>query len=204
MKFSALAPLAGALRASESGRKLSGAAVSARERLRARNFPNVTLTTQDGGKLRFYDDLLKDKIVTINFMYTSCTETCPLTTANLVKVQKLLGDRVGREIFMYSLTLDPEHDTPEVLKKYAEMHHVGPGWLFLTGKYDDLELLRRKLGFVDPDPVVDKDRTNHIGTVEYGNEPLQLWAACPGLAHPEWIAKEISWMIRPRDRVARK
>jgi protein SCO1/2 len=115
-----------------------------------------------------------------------------------VKVQQLLGERVGRDVFMYSLTIDPKNDTPAVLKKFAEKFHTGPGWLFLTGKADDLELLRVKLGFVDPDPEVDKDRANHIGTVEYGNEPLSLWGACPGLAHPEWIAKEISWVINAR------
>ncbi len=177
---------------------------SPRERFRELHFPNVPLTTHEGKQARFYDDLLKDKVVTINFMYTSCKDVCPLTTAHLVKVQKLLGDQVGRDIFMYSLTIDPQHDTPEVLKSFAEKFHVGPGWFFLTGKYDDLELLRVKLGFVDPDPKVDKDRANHIGTLEYGNEPLMLWGACPGLAHPQWIAKEISWVIQPGSRIKRK
>src|SRR5262244_4555241 len=76
-----------------------------RERLAERSFPNVTLTTHEGKKVKFYDDLLKDKIVIINFMYIRCQGTCPGTTANLVKVQKLLGDRVGKDIFMYSITL---------------------------------------------------------------------------------------------------
>lgn len=200
----ALAPFAGSLLASEPHRQWSPARVSPRERFRELHFPNVPLTTHEGKQVRFYDDLLKDKIVTINFMYTSCTDACPLITAHLVKVQKLLGDQVGRDIFMYSFTIDPKYDTPAVLKSFAEKFHVGPGWLFLTGKYDDLELLRVKLGFTDPDPQVDKDRANHIGTVEYGNEPLMLWGACPGLAHPEWIAKEISWVVRPDSRGARK
>ena len=194
----ALGPVASLLVAGEPGSPRSGAALSPRERLRDERFPNVTLTTHQGKQVRFYDDLLKDKIVTINFMYTSCKDACPLTTAHLVKVQKLLGERVGRDVFMYSLTIDPKHDTPAVLKKFAEKFHTGPGWLFLTGKDDDLELLRVKLGFIDPDPEVDKNRANHIGTVEYGNEPLSLWGACPGLAHPEWIAKEISWVIQAR------
>ncbi len=193
----ALAPFARSFLASGSDWRFSGATISPRERFRQLHFPNVTLTTHEGKAVRFYDDLLKDKVVTINLMYTSCAEVCPVTTAHLVKVQKLLGEQVGRDIFMYSLTIDPNHDTPAALKNYAEKFHVGPGWLFLTGKDDHLELLRRKLGFVDPNPEVDKDRANHIGTLEYGNEPLMLWGACPGLAHPEWIAKEISWVTRP-------
>lgn len=192
----ALAPFAGSLLGSASRPLSRPAALSPRERCRDLHFPNVPLTTHEGRHVRFYDDLLKDKIVVINFMYTSCKDACPLTMAHLVKVQKLLGDQVGRTIFMYSLTIDPKHDTPTVLKGFAEKFHTGPGWLFLTGKDEDLELLRVKLGFIDPDPQVDKDRANHIGTVEYGNEPLVLWGACPGLAHPEWIAKEISWVIQ--------
>ncbi|HZN00715.1 MAG TPA: SCO family protein, partial [Pyrinomonadaceae bacterium] len=78
-----------------------------RERLAERSFPNVTLTTHKGKKVKFYDDLLKDKIVLINFMYVRCDGKCPGTTANLVKVQKLLGDRVGKDIFIYSITLKP-------------------------------------------------------------------------------------------------
>jgi protein SCO1/2 len=152
------------------------------------------LTTHEGKAVRFYDDLIKDKIVTINLIYATCNKTCPTVTANLAKVQELFGDRVGRDIFMYSITLKPEVDTPEVLRKYAEVHGAGPGWLFLTGEPRDVELLRRKLGFVDPDPVVDADKSSHTGNVRYGNEALQLWAACPGLASPEWIARSISWV----------
>ena len=78
-----------------------------RERLAERSFPNVTLTTHDGKKVKFYDDLIKDKIVIINFMYVKCDGKCPGTTANLVQVQKLLGNRVGKDIFIYSITLKP-------------------------------------------------------------------------------------------------
>src|SRR5438128_1204818 len=76
---------------------------------RSRYFPNVPLWTQDNKKVRFYDDLIGGKIVVINFFYARCEKLCPKQTANLVKVQKLLGDRVGRDIFMYSITLDPKH-----------------------------------------------------------------------------------------------
>ncbi len=146
--------------------------------------------------MHFYEDLIKGKIVTINFFYAKCEGVCPLITANLVKVQRLLGERVGRDIFMNSITLKPEEDTPAMLKEYEEMHRIGPGWKLLTGKPDDIELLRKSLGFTNPNPVIDKDKSQHIGNIRYGNEPLMLWAACPGMAHAKWIAESISWVIR--------
>src|SRR4026209_1555209 len=85
---------------------------SAREKLQKRYFPNFELTTHEGKKVHFYDDLIKDKIVVINFMYANCQGVCMPVTMNLKKVQNLLGDRVGRDIFMYSITLKPEEDTP--------------------------------------------------------------------------------------------
>src|SRR5260370_14061418 len=171
---------------------------AARERVRKRFLPDVPLLTQDGKKVRFYGDLIKDRIVTINFIYTRCEGVCPGITSNLAKVQRLLGERVGRDIFMYSITLKPEEDSPRALKEYAKAHGVRPGWTFLTGSADDLELLRRKLGFTNPNPDLDKDKSQHIGNVRYGNEPLILWAACPGLASPDWIAESISWADRSR------
>jgi protein SCO1/2 len=190
-------PLARALSARVQG-PVPGGMIPAREKIRARYFPNVSLVTHEGRKVCFYDDLIKDKIVTINFMYADCEGICPRITANLAKVQKALGDRVGRDIFMYSFTLKPEHDTPAVLKEYAEMHDAKPGWSFLTGKPADMELIRRKLGFVDPDPEVDKDKSQHIGNVRYGNEALQLWGACPGLASPQWIVESIGFVNWPK------
>jgi protein SCO1 len=168
-----------------------------RERLAERSFPNVTLTTHEGKRVKFYDDLLKDKIVIINFMYVKCQGICPGTTANLVKVQKLLGNRVGKDIFMYSITLKPEEDTPEKLAAYAKAYKVGPGWQFLTGNPQDVELLRQKLGFIDRDPVRDANKSNHIGMLRWGNEPHTLWAGCPGSLAPGKIVKEISLVDWP-------
>jgi len=169
---------------------------AARERIRDRNLPNVALLTHRNRRVRFYDDLVKDKVVVMNLMYAECEVVCPGITMNLGKVQKLFGRRLGRDIFMYSITLEPEHDTPSVLADYAREHGVGPGWTFLTGAPPDVERLRRSLGFVDPDPVLDKDKANHIGNIRYGNEPLMLWAACPGMADAKWIAESISWVVR--------
>lgn len=170
---------------------------------RAGYFPNAILRTHENKPVRFYDDLIKGKVVLINFMYTNCEGLCPRQTANLVVVQKALGDRVGRDIFMYSITLKPEEDTPKVLQEYARSNGIKPGWLFLTGKPEDVEKLRQKLGFVDSDPIVDRDKAQHIGVVLYGNEALDRWAACPALTHPEEIAKYVLWMEPQRSGQAK-
>ena len=177
--------------------RASGGEKASRELTQARYFPNVELTTHEGRKVRFYDDLIKDKIVLINFMYADCEGICPGITANLLKVQKLLGNRVGRDIFMYSLTLKPEEDSPAELLHYVQMHHVKPGWVFLTGKPDEIDLLRRRLGFSTANPKLDKDKSNHIGMIRYGNEARQWWAMCPGQAHAEWIVESVLWMDGP-------
>jgi len=169
----------------------------ARKRIQEQHLPNIPLLTQDGKQVRFYDDLIKGKIVTINFFFSRCKDVCPLVIANLVKVQKILGDQVGRDVFMYSFTLKPEEDTVDVLKRHMEMHGVKPGWTFLTGAPKDMELLRRSIGFTNPDPRLDQDVNQHIGNVRYGNEPLMLWAVCPGMAHANWLAESIGWMVKP-------
>lgn len=172
---------------------------SARERIRKRHFPNVLLTAHTGKQVRFYDDLIKDKIVVINFMYVKCDGVCPGITANLARLQNLLGGRLGRDIFMYSFTLKPEEDSAEVLRRYASAYRVKKGWTFLTGTPDDMELLRRSLGFTDPDPRLDADKSNHIGNIRYGNEALQLWGSCPGLSKASWMAESISWVDWPKN-----
>ena len=169
--------------------------MSSAERRRTR-FLNLPLTTHEGREVRFYDDLLEGKTVLLNFFYTICTAEaiCPLGTANLVEVQELLEPRVGKDIFFYSITLDPENDTPGVLKSYARAFGVKPGWEFLTGNKEIIERLRRNLGYVDLDPVKDKDPSQHSGMVRYGVEPLERWAACPILSRPRWIARYLAWL----------
>jgi cytochrome oxidase Cu insertion factor (SCO1/SenC/PrrC family) len=92
----------------------------------AEYFPNILLTIHAGKTVRFFDDLIKDKVVMINFIYTSCPDVCPRETARLREVQKNLRDRVGKDVFMYSITVDPQRDTPEVLRKYAKRFDAGP------------------------------------------------------------------------------
>jgi protein SCO1/2 len=173
--------------------------IDPRERIRQRYFPDLVLTTHEGKKVHFYDDLIKDKIVIMNFMYAKCEGVCPPITANLVKVQKILGDRLGRDIFINSFTLKPQEDTPEVLKRYADTYKARKGWTFVTGTPADMETVRRKLGFTDPDPERDADKTNHIGNLSYGNEPLLRWGGTPGMSKPDWIVKMVSWVDWPKN-----
>lgn len=165
--------------------------ISPRELIHRRHLPNVELITQDNRKVHFYTDLVKDRRVVIQFMFARCKDICPVITHHLVEVQRLLKGRVGSDIFFYSITLSPEEDTPRDLKAFAKKHGVGPGWMFLTGKPDDILLLRRSLGFFYDNPKEDADRNNHSGMVVVGTEPLMRWAMCEGGANPEWIATVI-------------
>ena len=108
--------------------------------------PNLPVLDQDGNQFNFYDDLIAGKNVVINFIFTTCNDICPLTTARMALVQEKLGDAVGRDVFMYSISIDPETDRPAQLKNYAEAFRIGPGWKLLTGKPEDIAQIRYKLG----------------------------------------------------------
>lgn len=155
-------------------------------------FPNTRLHTHEGREVRFYDDLIRGKVVAINLMYTGCEGICPMATRNLLKVQERLGARVGRDVFLYSITLQPEHDSPRSLRHYAQTQGVKPGWLFLTGAPADIETLRFRLGFSDPDPEVDGDKTTHTGMVRIGNDAYDRWTMAPALGGPDPILATIN------------
>jgi len=174
----------------------------ARRRIQEQHLPNLPLITHEGKRVLFYDDLVRNKNVSMNFFYAKCDEICPLVMANLAKVQRLLGKQVGRDLQMYSFTLKPQEDSVDDLREHRKMLGALPGWTFLTGKPEDIETLRAAIGFKYPDPAIDQDKTQHIGNIRYGNEPLMLWSACPGMAHADWIAETLQWMIHPQvDRV---
>jgi protein SCO1 len=113
-------------------------------------FPNLPVVTQDGKTLRFYDDVIKGKVVVISFIYTNCPDICPLTTARLALVADQLGEAVGRDVFFVSMTVDPETDTPARLKSHAEAFTSNSGWLFLTGKPEDIRAINAKFGNRSP------------------------------------------------------
>jgi len=153
-------------------------------------FPNVPLITQNGRIVRFYDDLLKGKAVAINLIYTRCSASCPLETAKLVQVQRLLGNRVGKDVFFYSISIDPKHDTPEVLNAYAERFHVGPGWLFLTGTEEDIRLVTKKLGLSALTDAWSRD--GHQPTLMVGNEATGEWMRNSAIENPKFLATMMS------------
>jgi protein SCO1 len=153
-------------------------------------FTNVKLVDQDGKTVRFYDDLIKDKVVAINFIYTHCGDSCPLETANLSKVKKLLGDRVGKDIFFYSISIDPDHDTPKVLKAYSESFSTGSGWRFLSGKKADVTLIRKKLGLFR-DSIEASKLSEHSTSFMVGNERTGQWMKRSPFDEP----KTLAWIL---------
>lgn len=156
----------------------------------AEHFPNVTLRTQDNQQVRFYDDVVKGKkVVVINFMFTSCTELCPLAAANLANLQQALGEHAGRDVFLISISVDPKHDTPAALKAYAERLHAGPGWTFLTGNAADIELIQRRLG------AYPTDGTPHTGMAIYGNEASGSWSATPIIRNAAGMARIVLRLV---------
>lgn len=157
--------------------------------------PNVRLLTHEGKAVNFFDDCVRGRIVVIGMMYTACTRQCPPGTANMIAVRDKLGHRVGRDIHFMSLTLQPDIDSPAALRDYANRYGIrGPGWTFLTGKRDDVELLRRRLGFFDRDPAIDADLSQHSGMLRIGSEPVDRWLMMPALMPAEQIAYQIRTM----------
>lgn len=155
----------------------------------ANYFPNIMLMTQDGKKVRFYDDLIKDKVVAISFIYTHCKDSCPLETANLRQVQRALGDRVGRDVFFYSISIDPDKDTPAVLQEYARKFKAGPGWSFLTGNKEDIKLLRQKLGLYAEEEADGKRLGEHNISIMIGNEATGQWMKRSPFDEPKVLAR---------------
>lgn len=132
--------------------------------------PNVDVVDQNGRTLHFYDDVIKDKIVVISFIYTSCTDICPLVTSRLAQVQDALGDQMGKSIFFVSVSIDPERDTPAKLKDYAAAFQSGPGWLFLTGTQENMDEIRFKLGERSRNRI-----SQHSNDVVLGNDVTGEW-----------------------------
>ena len=158
----------------------------------ANYFPNVPLVTQDGETVRFFDDVIKDKVVVINFIYTHCPDTCPLETAQLVRVQEIMGDRLGKDVFFYSISIDPENDTPEVLREYRKRFKAN--WTFLTGNNEDIVKLRKKLGLYIAE-IQGEGSNNHNVNMIIGNQATGRWMKRSPFENPYVLADQIgNWL----------
>src|ERR1043165_6821348 len=157
-----------------------------------RYFSDVELIDQDGRKLRFYSDVLKNKVVAINVFFTTCTNICPPMNRNFERMQEAIGDSLGKDVFLVSITVDPETDTPARLKEYGRRFHARPGWLFLTGKKENVDWALYKLGQY----VETKD--DHTNIFIIGNEPKGLWKKAFGLAKAEELIKILDDVIADR------
>jgi protein SCO1/2 len=157
-------------------------------------FPDLVLRTQDDERVRLYTDLLAGKTVLVHFFYGDGRDgLCPAVTANLVQLQRLLGERCGRDVFMYSFTLAPE--APARLRAYRASYPITAGWSFLTGSAADLALCRARFGVADPDPALDREPARHVNVVLLGNEPHERWLGLPALSSPGALLEQL-------DRVA--
>jgi protein SCO1 len=152
-------------------------------------FTNLPVVNQHGEVLRFYDDVLEDKIVIISFIYTTCSDLCPLTTARLAELRDKLGDAVGRDIFFVSLTVDPERDTPEMMKMFADSFDAGPGWLFLTGEPENILRINYKLGDRSAEPG--RDLGDHRNEIVLGNASTGDWRRDSVLSDLDRIAMTV-------------
>ncbi len=166
-------------------------------------FPDVQLTTHEGKKVRFFTDVIKGKVVALNFIYTNCPDACALETARLREVQRILGDRVGRDVFLYSITIDPKHDTVKVLRKYAKRFQIGPGWLFLTGKDADIKLIRTKLGLYSEEEG-DNIKDHNLSFI-VGNQATGQWMKLSPFENPYVLATQLgswlqNWKMPPKEK----
>ena len=139
--------------------------------------PNTPIYNQDGKQLNFYNDLVKDKIVAINFIFTTCTASCPPLTATFRRVQQTAAER-GLDIKLISVSVDPTVDTPERLHDFAEKFKAAPGWTFVTGDKSEIDSLLNALG------VAVANKNDHTPMVMIGNDAVDYWTRAYGLSSP--------------------
>jgi protein SCO1/2 len=155
-------------------------------------FTDTVLINQDGQKMRFYTDLLKGKTVIIDSFFATCQGSCLPMNRNLEKVQEALGDRLGKDAVILSISVDPTVDTPTSLKAYAKKLNARPGWYFLTGDKENVDFVLKKLGqFVD-------DKQDHLNIFIIGNERTGLWKKAFGLAKSEELIKVVDSVINDK------
>jgi protein SCO1/2 len=152
-------------------------------------FTDTPLVDQDGRQLRFYSDLLKGKVVVINSFFTTCKDICPVMATTLAGLQEKISDRLGKSVYLISITVDPDADTPARLKEFAEHMKARPGWEFVTGRKDDLELVLRRIGQY---PEI---RESHMSLFLIGNDRTGLWKKALGIANPDDIISIVESVI---------
>ena len=146
-------------------------------------FTDTQLLTQSNRAVRLYSDALKDKVVLVNFVFTQCGDTCPLITARLVQVKKELGEAFGRDVRFISISVDPEHDRPEDLERFAKKFEaVHPEWWFLTGEKANVDLVLKKLGGFTA------ERESHLTAIIIGNAAQARWKRVRPDAPPKFVA----------------
>lgn len=150
--------------------------------------PDVPVVDQNGKPVRFYTDLVKDRVVAVNFVFTTCTTICPPMGANFAKLQKLLGDRVGKDVHLISVSVDPTIDIPQRLKLWGQKFGAGPGWTLVTGDRAEITRLLKALGVYTP------NINDHTPLVLLGNDAHHRWTRAYGLAAPAKLARLIDEM----------
>jgi protein SCO1 len=157
-----------------------------------RYFTDMPLVDQNGAEHRFYTDLIKGKVIIINTIFTSCKDSCPMLTANFARMQEWLGARLNTDVRMLSISVDPETDTPQRLKAYADTFKARPGWYFLTGRKENISLILQKLG------QYAGVREDHSNIFLIGNDRTGLWKKAFGMAAPEKLIETLDSVLRDR------
>ena len=152
-------------------------------------FGDTLVVDQDGRELRFYSDLLMGKIVIINSFFSTCEQSCPRMAGTLAEIQKRLGPRLGTDVTIISITVDPEEESPAKLKAYADKMAAKPGWIFLTGTKANVSAVLHKLGqYVD-------DKQDHLSVFLIGNERTGLWKKAFGLSAVDDVMRVVQSVL---------
>jgi protein SCO1/2 len=156
------------------------------------SIPDVAVLDQHGNKLHFHTDLIKGKTVAINFIFTNCTTICPPLAATFARLQKEMGDKIGKDVHLISISVDPVTDTPERLKAWGAKFKAGPGWTFVTGEKQEIDKLLTALG-----AAVSK-REDHTPAMIIGNDSKGVWTRTYGLAKINQIVGVINDVMAGR------
>lgn len=167
---------------------LAGGADAASKALRERRTPHLLLLDHNGHQRRFYSDVMQDRRVDLNVMYSVCSNVCSPATRNLIEARQLLGEQ-ARELHFVSMTLTPLTDTPQALRACRKLHGITDGWTFLTGAPHDMERVQRGLGFISDE--AGDDLLSHSAMARFCDERYQRWTHINALAPPRTIARMI-------------